>query len=82
MKFFAWYIVGGNPLSTGRINLWRRDNSSSKNLFEQPWIVDMFNKVSVVDNLEHLVVQSSFFPSWVEFYIMKIGATTLDFMSL
>jgi hypothetical protein len=29
-----------------------------------------------------MAIQSSFFFSWVEFYIMKIEATVLDFMSL
>jgi hypothetical protein len=28
-----------------------------------------------------MAIQSSFFFSWVEFYIMKIVATVLDFMS-
>jgi len=54
MRLFAWYIVGGKQLSTWRMNLYRRDKSSSKNLLEQPWVVQMFIKINVADNFEHL----------------------------
>jgi hypothetical protein len=54
VRLFAWYIVGGKQLSIGRMNLCRRDKSSSKKLLEQPWVVHMFNKINVVDNFEHL----------------------------
>jgi hypothetical protein len=52
VRLFAWYIVGGKQLSTGIMNLCRRDKSSSKNLLEQPWVVQMFNKINVADNFE------------------------------
>ncbi len=46
--------MGGKQLSKGRMNLCRRDKSSSKKLLEQPWVVQMFNKINVDDNFEHL----------------------------
>jgi hypothetical protein len=52
-RLYAWYIVGGKQLSTRRMNLCRRDKSSSKNLLEQPWVVQMFNKINVANNFEH-----------------------------
>jgi hypothetical protein len=54
VRFFAWYIVDGKQISIGRMNLCRRDKSSSKNLLEQPWVVQMFIKINVVDNFKHL----------------------------
>jgi hypothetical protein len=47
-------IVGGKQLLTRRLNLCRKDKSSSKNLLEQPWVVQMFININVVDNFEHL----------------------------
>jgi hypothetical protein len=38
VRLFAWYIVGGKQLSTRRMNLCRREKSSSKNLLGEPWV--------------------------------------------
>ncbi len=54
VRLFTWYIVGGKQLSTRRMNLCRRDKSSSKKLLEQPWVVYMFYKINVANNFEHL----------------------------